>query len=197
MSQSKHPALQFPSADENSIPPGKQLGVPLSHPLRADTETCMRWALQSTIGPAVAELFLVDIAQLLTGASNGPLPLHTDLPGRSPNERAHAARVYAVLMFPRECQSTILPKLTSAEQDQAASDSRQYQKLCVRANFFTSTVAAGTILVARGDLLHATPKNRSKRTRLVVYGMFSPKQEHSQFDFSWFPFSEVRIDIKP
>lgn len=176
---------------------GEQSSVPVTHPLRSDTEACMRFALHCFIGAEAADqLNLVSIAQLRTAPNDGPIPVHTDLRCMTRKERLHAARCFAVILFPHDCQSSILPRLTDAEQEEAMKSTEAFRRLCCEENFFTCAVAAGTMLVFRGDLLHAAPKNRSGRRRAAIYGMFSPTKDQSQFDYASFIDRNVVIDLK-
>jgi hypothetical protein len=177
---------------------GSQSAVPPAHPLRADTETCMRWGLQHAVGQeAAAALHLIDIAHLRSGVGDGPMPVHTDFPMDTPAQRAHAACCYAVLLYPHDCQSSILPRLTDAELGEVFSSGPHRQQHFDATNFFTFPAAAGTLLVFRGDTLHAAPKNRSQRSRVVIYAMFSPTRGHTQFDRAWYPNGMHTLDLLP
>jgi len=179
---------------------GTQMSVPLSHPLREHTELCLRWALRYAIGSVAADaLHLIDIAQLRTAPNDGPMPLHTDLPMQTAKQREHAARCYAVLLFPHDCQSTILPQLCGADQDAVCTQgARVAARLCRSSNFFTRAVTAGTMLVFRGDVLHASPKNRTAANRIAVYALFSPTSDKQQFDKAFFPVGMTHtVDIQP
>jgi hypothetical protein len=179
---------------------GTQLSVPHKHPLREHTELCIRWGLRYAVGSAAAgALRLVDIAQLRTAPNDGPMPLHTDMAMLTPKQRRHAARCYSVILFPHDCQSTILPRLSGEEQDAIGFQSaRVAAHMCRPSNFTTYAVTAGTMLVFRGDMIHASPKNRSTADRIAIYAMFSPSPDVKQFDRAFFPVGfEQTVDLKP
>jgi len=178
---------------------GTQLSVPLSHPLREHTEMCLRWGLRYAIGSAAARaLHLVDMAQLRTAPNDGPMPLHTDMAMMTAKQRQHAARCYSVILFPHDCQSTILPRLSGEEQDAVGlQNARVAAHMCRSSNFTTYAVTAGTMLVFRGDMLHASPKNRSTADRIAIYAMFSTTTDVTQFDTAFFPVGfKHTVDLK-
>jgi hypothetical protein len=182
------PALQLEDLQASIRNGGVQHSLSPSHPLRDQTEAYMRRGLQLAIGDeAAASLLLVDMAQLRTKPGDGPMPIHTDLNTMTAAKRALAAGCFSALLFPNECQSTILPRLSADDQDLAITSEDEFRRLCRPRNFFTVRMPAGCLIIFRGDVLHASPKNRTAHDRLAIYGMFSSSPDPAQFEDATFP----------
>jgi hypothetical protein len=186
--------LQVGDPEEPIRNGGRQKILSLTHPLHQSTETYLRRGLERAIGKAPADaLLLVGLAQLRTMPGDGPMPVHCDMPVDNARLRAHAACCYAVLFFPDDCQSTILPKLSADQHDAAMARIADCRRLLVPHNFFTMHFSGGTLLVFRGDVFHASPKNKSDRTRLAVYGLFSPSTDPVQLNTGFFPLGDEHV----
>jgi hypothetical protein len=175
---------------------GLQVPVPPTHHLYAATEQHMRRGLAYALGLDQLRLRLGNMLQLVARPGEGGQPLHADLPLDTESDRAFAARCYSALFFPKSCESTILPTLSAIQHDRALVCTREQQRLLKPIHFFTVHIRAGTLILLRGDVFHAAPKNFEATTRVAIYAMFVPANEFERgvrnFNLSSFPFGTDR-----
>lgn len=163
----------------------------------------MRRGLRKGLGgDATSKLILIDMALLVQAPGDGPQAIHADFPLTTDEERARAARCYSVLFFPSRVASTILPKLNYADHERLSRDRHAPQQLLIEASFFSVHVSSGSVLVFRGDVFHAGPKNGDWLPRVAVYAMFAPigdaPHAAANFNNAHFPMGEQHcLDVRP
>jgi len=140
------------------------------------TEAYMRYGLECAIGEERArELPLQGMSIHVMRPGDGPQPTHADLSLGCPEDDAHAAECYSVLLYTCDGPSTQLPTLTAAQHDLAIKCRQAQRELLTKKYFWMmEQVSMGSLLVMRGDVFHSAPRNTLLRPRVCVYGLFSP-----------------------
>ena len=173
---------------------GLQVPVRPEHRLFAATELHMRRGLAFALGQEQRSMALVAMVQRVTAPGDGAQPLHADFPLDTRAQRELAARSYSAIFFPTPCESTILPRLSAIQHNRTLESANEQRRLLRPSNFFSLRVRAGTLVLFRGDVFHAAPRNRGTTPRVGIYGMFVPMQELARglrnFNAAWYPFGE-------
>jgi hypothetical protein len=180
---------------------GHMAKVSPSHGRFAATEELLRQGLEAALGQQAAAAAgaaagaaaaglppLQGLSLHVMQPGEGPQPIHADLPLRVYSdadavERAerttglnqHATQSWSVLLYTHDGPSTQVQTFTAQQHDEVLSCEQAQWEMLRKEYFVKVAVAAGTMLVMRGDVYHCAPRNTLSYPRVVVYGLFSPQ----------------------